>query len=157
METQPNFKSLGELKTIFQSNLIVRIHLDGFDEPVDFRIKKADPITLMLAQKSLLVLLNQALGDDESLFDAENPPDEDELMRRLDPTQMDQLMDATAKSQETKFDIILANVLEPELDREFLETIPPEVIETLYNAIAGNIQGGQEYLNTFRGDGEQSE
>ena len=31
METTPNFKSLGELKSIFASNLIVRVHIDGAD------------------------------------------------------------------------------------------------------------------------------
>ena len=111
----------------------------------------------MLAQKSLIILLNQVLGDDQDLLDGTNPPSEEELMERLDPQQMDQLMDATAKTQEMKFDIILANVLEPELDREFLENVSPDVIETLYDAIAGNVQGGQQFLRTFRGDGEQSE
>ena len=153
MEGTPNFKSLGELKSIFQSSMIVRIYVDE-DTPVDFRIKKADPVTLMMIQKSLIILLNQALGDDNP-FDQDNPPSDEELMRTLDPVQMDQLMEATAKSQETKFDLILANVLEPELDREFLESAPADVIDTLYDAIAGHIQGGQEFLTTFRGDGEQ--
>ena len=159
MEDTPNFKSLGELKTIFSSNLIVRIYLDDDEEDsfCDFKIKRASPTDLLLHQRSLLVLTQQVFGEDNNLFDGDTPPSDDEILDQLSPAQIENLMDLTQRSQDQKFQMLLSCILEPEIDLELLQNLPADVIDTLYNAIAGHIQGGQEFLTTFRGDGEQSE
>ena len=157
MEETPNFKSLGELKTIFSSNLIVQIYVEELDEEVSFKIRKANPTDLLLHQRSLLVLTQQIFGEDNKLFDGDTPPSDDELLENLSPTQVEELMQLTVKSQQSKFELILNNTLEPELDIELLNSMSTDVIDVLYNAIAGHIQGGQEFLTTFRGDGEQPE
>ena len=157
MEETPNFKSLGELKTIFSSNLIVQIYVEELGEEISFRIKKASPTDLMLMQRSLISLSTQIFGEDNSLFDGDEPPDDETLLKELSPQKIDELMELTTRSQQQRFDMILANVIEPEIDRSLLEQMDQDVIDILYNAIAGHIQGGQEFLTTFRGDGEQSE
>lgn len=159
MEDTPNFKSLGELKTIFSSNLIVRIYLDDDDEDAytDFRIRKCSPTDLLIMQRSLISLSSSIFGKDNELFNQDEPPDDETLLENLSVTQMDELLELTQRSQTQKHQLIINHVLEPEIDLELVQNLPQDVIDTLYNAIAGHIQGGQEFLTTFRGDGEQPE
>ena len=150
METKPEFKPLGDLKQLFKSNIIVEVPLPN-GELAHFRVKRVDPGTLFLTNRTLIFLLNQNLDENQ----IENMTTMD-LIKGMDDKKIHDFEAAMSQDLRTKQDLIMANVIEPPVDRELVEAFPPDVIDTLFNAIARGLEDSQELLQQFPED-EQDE
>ena len=150
METKPEFKPLGDLKQLFKSNIIVEVPLPN-GELAHFRVKRVDSGTLFLTNRTLIFLMNQNLDEDQ----IENMTTMD-LIKGMDDKKIHEFEAAMAQDMRTKQDLIMANVIEPPVDRELVEAFPPDVIDTLFAAISRGLEDSQQLLDQFP-ENEQNE
>ena len=141
----PVFHSLGDLKSIFKPTVEVSLPLpDG--STMTFHVKKVDPGTLFLTNRTLIFLLKSEMDNNE--LEAEKMSTMD-MLSSLDAEKIKEYEDALAGDLKTKQDLILCNVISPTIDREFLELLSPESIDVLFHAIASSLQQAQPLLQTF--------
>lgn len=119
----PHIRSPGNLKAIFRSTMVIRINLSE-EKFIDFGIKRADPGSLLMVQPEIFHML----------FEGQT----EKIIKRLS-------QDTQAKQQ-----LVLANVIEPGLDIELVQSLPDEVLEILYNAVAGGLQENQSLLSRIK-------
>ena len=119
----PHIRSPGNLKAIFKSTMVIRISLSE-EKFIDFGIKRADPGSLLMVQPEIFHML----FEDQT----------EKIIKRFS-------QDTQAKQQ-----LVLANVIEPGLDIELVQSLPDEVLEILYNAVAGELQENQSLLSRIK-------
>ena len=143
IEGTPQFRALGDLKAMFKSNILVQLPMPN-GEIADFRVKRVDPGTLFMTNRTLIFLLKQGY-DQDSISDVSTL----EVLKTFDEQKMREFEEAMTADLRVKQDLILANVIEPPIDREFLELLPPEGIDLLFTAIAQGLEESQPLLETF--------
>lgn len=143
MKEKPNIKTLGELKEIFKSDFIVRIRLNG--EDYDFKCKKADSLSLLQTQNSLFFL--QDLAKKKNVSKETTTTD---FLLSLPDNERESLLDKMLTDEQSRKELIIANVIEPTIDMELLDILPDEAVSILFEAITQNLKEGQYTLNLFR-------
>ena len=105
---------------IFHSDLVVRININA-EEFFDFKIKRLDYGTFMLVAP-------------DGAYDM------------IKNGQIELLVETLSQDRKIKLDIILSSVLLPFVDVELVASLPAEMVECLYNAIAGELKENQSLL-----------
>lgn len=135
---KPLFRSLDELKKIFNSNpdippefqnltswnhgpfhsdIILRINTSEEDF-FDFRIMRLALETFVLMQS-------------------------DKFHKMLNNGQVGVLIETLSQNRKAKMEIVLLNVLEPTLDVELVVSFPNNILDSLFSALIGEFKGNQ--------------
>lgn len=145
IEGEINFQSLGDLKSMFKSKTIILVPIEGLEDPVPFRVKQCDPGTLMLTNRTLMFLLSQGISREE-IAQANDPFD---LMTHLDPQTIPLMEQSMAQDLLNKQKNVMANIIEPEVDLELVQSFTPDILELFWATISSGMEAGQQWLQQF--------
>ena len=145
VDSLPIFDSLGDLSSIFKATVQVDIPLPN-DNIMTFHVKKIDPGTLFMTNRTLIFLLKNEMDNNDTDIETMSTMD---VLASMDAHKIKEYEDAMADDMRTKQDIILSNVIEPVIDREFLDLLSSESIDLLFSAIASSLQEAQPLLHYF--------
>ena len=140
---KPNFRTLDELKRIFNSNpdiptefeqlnswssvgfysdTVLRINISHSDvDFVDFRIMQLPLGTFLMTQP-------------------------DEIREMLHNGQVSLLIETLSQDKKSKAEIVLLNVLETALDVELVASLPETILDCLFGAIIGELKENQAVI-----------
>ena len=136
----PQFDSLKDLKSMFKSNILVEVPMPN-GRLTHFRVKRVDPGTLFMTNRTLIFLLNNGIGSEDSDVEELSAMD---ILSKLDGDKLQEFEMAMAADSKTKQEVIMANVVEPRIDRELIEALPPETIDALFNAISRGLEQDED-------------
>lgn len=143
----PEFRSLYELKEIFKSSS---------DIPAELQQLRSYPNNHNIFRSELVVRININAEDffdfsikrlDYGTFLLVAP---DEAYDMIKNGQIELLVETLSQDRKIKLDIILSSVLLPYLDVELVASLPAEMVECLYNAIAGGLKENQSLLTRIQ-------